>query len=1450
MVEEFVGEMRFGGPIPSDVLLAFEGREVQLRKIVKGNDPDGHAEDFIGSLDDAYGDGLGVFVQMVESLIGGRAGLVRRTMDFYEANAPAFPAEAFLVHYLNGMPRAVERPRQVLIDPAKLPEGTTLTINEEAFEVAASEGGQDMRLVSLESGAADFPIMALQRVPVDAASVTPPAEADDQQGPSAQPVRGEAGPGTGPGAAPRRQRVRVPDPAKAMRDAGESALQPPRAAPPSSDEPTTRAGRKLVAAIRRDVRGRKVGVRSIVRMLGDALGVEHRIGREQVTRASPAHYVADGFHLVRSTTEAAAWMFHEDAHGLAALVQERFPLFLRGRGDPLSLGDRLVKITLRPDSMASERTPAEGFAEWVRFYVTDPVSLPREVTHRVEAFLHEHFPRHLATLRDARLAWEAHLARDPDARDASYRHDRLPKAGWRELTGHGRDWLMFSMASASSALDQRLLKPAFDVVMRRSVRAGKRLDELTFDTPADPQNAHTMTLLAPALVGRAMYGGRHGPKGVTILQFGPRPFEDLLDQLEPGQRTEAAAAFDLDKLKGGAGGGRHGELLELTDFSVADVVEAVKSGDRGNPNAWEDFENYAWRTLALYRWQNHGVRYAGILDDQPPHVMRAQIQKAEAAHPTWRGELDRLTRLMNQTLLLPVLTGELTLPQAVHIVKTQGTFLPVRVHAGTQVQAEQKPAVGGAGASPSAGIQRIGGGDRPYEGSLLDAVERAIKRRYDAYAHQNVMTAVWNFTQAAGRLEGVPLEARAAVQRLLVPLALDMKLIASLESEGDYDEIRRVIADYLNGQTARELGTTPDKLPPEAQIGPEDVALAFPQTADVWRPVRPQAVNVIAPFVPGTGQRRFIQVGDPILYRYFARARQPHRAWKALTDLVAGVEQPLRRLATRNHVFALKNFLTRDSATAQMLGESALPFSQAVTGLLTRLKGDPELAAAAAFAGELYSRFAQDMNSARQRSRVDSFKAALAEGIVQPDWADLNVAEMLARSPGVVASTLAKPLDLGLWALGGPKSAEASELLNRLGAFDAARRRGLSTAKAVEQMQRVTGYFSERAGSPAAAAFWRTTAFFNAGVQVLMQTYQRATDPRPRAGAALLGGGGRARHRAGSAFAFAARLGAIAATWALYRLMQELYLDDDDRAQLAERTEEDMVTNTFFKDPVSGVLIRLPHDYGPAGMAQAVGELAVDRYLAVRRRVEGGPSSKQLAWNLLTRAAALPEWQALLTGPGEEALQLYTNRDFYFQREVVPGWLEDQFPLHPEYRHFDNTPASYTWLAGKLRVSPLQVQHVTRSRFGNVMDDALTAIDQAVQGRPPQELDQVPYIGRLFLREPRGWRARSVEDLSDLDRAYRSAKSVADYLIEHGAAADEPRLQEVRRTIDALTDVHVAFNRMSKLWDRRRALGPDRAEVHADVAALEREMLSLAQRALKAHRRRNQDEPPTSDAKE
>lgn len=147
----------FSGDMPPELTRHFE-ENPHLLGVLHSNRPGGTGEDFMAEV------GFDKYVELVEQVAAGRAGLVRRAIEFGRQSGD--PEAMFLAWLADVTPMAEDRTEKQLINPDRLPVGATFTIEGVPVRVADAIGERMLVADGLE-----VPAFALDRIPIDEGSL-------------------------------------------------------------------------------------------------------------------------------------------------------------------------------------------------------------------------------------------------------------------------------------------------------------------------------------------------------------------------------------------------------------------------------------------------------------------------------------------------------------------------------------------------------------------------------------------------------------------------------------------------------------------------------------------------------------------------------------------------------------------------------------------------------------------------------------------------------------------------------------------------------------------------------------------------------------------------------------------------------------------------------------------------------------------------------------------------------------------------------------------------------------------------------------------------------------------------------------------------------------------------------------------------------------------------------
>lgn len=1218
-------------------------------------------------------------------------------------------------------------------------------------------------------------------------------------------------------------------------------------------------GRGKVASKKQQADGKrpkgkaKFGLRSIVRFAFDALNTPLFVGKVNTQKKRPAHFKKPQA-IVRS--RAAQWQlnFHEIGHAISYRLLDEQPNMWD------ALEPELVALTQMDGSMASAESAEEGAAEFVRRYVVDPLSINAGLTQRFTDAVNRVGPGIMQVLHDTHRLYAAHQARPLEDQLATQTNDTGQPAGLVagfKAVGLNMLFNVIGPGTAIHALKvgtfkaitglrgpdpfglRGLLKEKTDPAYRSRLALARQFLKEIEDSPADITNAYQMMIHIPQEVDRALWGVHQGREGIRVLQTAEgfdALSEDSLLALEE-------AGFDVPEPGVSPG---HGGYIYLSEQSIGSIRQTV-----GREN-WETFKVYGQYRAALDRFKTKGHVYPGLTDGVNPDKLEAWIKEQDAAHPDWNDQFKAINHYMDQLVLVAVLSGELDVPAAVRIKQAWNDYWPL------PRQTERVGRKSGLGVEPTAGIRRAFGSNLPFR-SLEEAVETRTKMALESYYQNRMMWAVCKYGEVLDNLKGVPFDVRKDARRLMLPLHLDPKKVATLSE----DEQKAVVADYLNrtklvefagaelarmglevedleklplAELRKRLRTIMPQIAENASLADileaigksmgiqfepvkaADINLSFPGRA-LFRAKKPNAVNVVGAFF--NGKRQYFQVPDMHLFEIFAKSQPPGPYVQTINRIAGGTIKPWKRAITQNLAFAIRN-LFRDMNTAMFLGDdglkSLIPFYYISIGLVNRLKGDPA-GIRQHSAAELLSKALDATTRDSHQSVVHQFKSVLSEGIIPEGYADLPMSDKLASLPGQIQSMLLKVADVLNVVTGGRWLSQTTESLAREGAYIAKLRQGYSVEAAQTAYDRITGNFGQRGANANAASFVGMAGFLNPALQIMWGQVEKFTHPDPKV---------RAFH-AGFKLPIIASWGAVGAALN-FLLTAALHPDDDDRdevfARMRERLDEDRLSYMAI-----GGKVRLPFDYGMVGSVASFGWNSVEEQL-----LDDPIAGQKKAGELLERARDLPGPTEWLMPHFKTLVELYVNHSFFFNEAIVPEWMSAAYPHNPELQTWNDMPAIYNQIGQGIGVSPIKVRYFVRNIWTQQMDDMVRTVEHFTGTTQFKEPADLPVIGRLIQREPRGWYSQSVKSVAELETDYAAAKAFVKHVEGQLTAGKldpaeyQDKLAEAQARLDQLEAAHAQFRAIEDTWDQIKAERKRPGTDWERIRQLERSMTEQAQR--------------------
>jgi hypothetical protein len=1020
-------------------------------------------------------------------------------------------------------------------------------------------------------------------------------------------------------------------------------------------------GRSLLKKIAGAKDGQKVGVRSIVDFVNDAVGVEMRRSSSQTSKRHPAHYRPAG-HVAFTRNSMSQINFHEAGHGLKELVEARSPKWFA------SFEKELLALTKAGGSMASANNIHEGVAEWLRLRVIDPSAVDQlRVTPALDQLLAEKFPGLDGKLRDASRAMHAFYEKPADVRWSMFANAprRATVSGLVDSLVRGSDALsdFFSSGAPLSRQDRKL----FRTIMKERAEAG-------------------LSLRAALREARRVRGKTQG----------------LLDShnlvLQIGSETQMAIT-GKGPLRGLRVYDADGALQRVFPKTWQEIVRGVP------PAKWQQFQEAGWAREALNRFEKDRLEYPGLRDGVRPEDLQAIVDKAVRDIPDFQKHAEEVQAFFDAVLDVKDLGG-LKAEGEVERMRRRGDYWPLpRVMESTAHTVRRRGHI-------SAGDFRARGSGEAIKG-LSEVAEERVRDAMTAYYWNQMGLKMSRDLMAVARDPKLPMEARAVAGRVLQPLKMQRAVAATVSQE---EAIGWILAD-LNAMKAAELGRPLTK---EERIAAEDVNLSW-DFKDVWRPTAPKDYHVIS--ILEKGERKFFQVQDPSMFNLFASPDQASKAAQAVQWALGPSLQNWKRGITQSLPFAVNN-LMGDLFNQVMLNNDAIgwfPGGATMLGVINRFtKKYPQ----AFQEGLLLARVEPSSVELMNQVKHNAIWQFLTEGFYVSQAKDPAARFLLtALQPSNLLFPIWKMADLVNLVTGGRAVAPFFEGATREGAAVFKKMTGGTDAEANRAYWRVTGTFNEHASMPDFRVAMSMPGFFNPMIQAVRGAGQNLTDPDP----------------AVSGSAWAKLLVLIPALFGGAAYLRFKTMSEEEKEEERQRT----ITDRASYHDIAGMRIRFP--YGPEGAAASLVYNAVMDDLLGRTPADAKVATR----NALNRIAGLGSPLEFLGPQIKSATEAKMNWSTFRQQHIVAPWMTG---LPASEQFYSTTPEFYKKLGRWADLSPAKIQYFVQNGLNNQVDEAIRVLDNLEQNKPVSENAELPFVGRMFIRDPMGFASASVRSLGDIEQ--------------------------------------------------------------------------------------------------
>lgn len=609
-------------------------------------------------------------------------------------------------------------------------------------------------------------------------------------------------------------------------------------------------------------------VSGLARKLRVALGLTHRQGRLRGRRALGEYGLADGVVRTKHMHELDV-LAHEAAHALEFMKKP--PALLKAMKAHAAL---LKTFDYDPDAARRH----EGFAEWFRWYVTNP-DVARKMAPKFyedfEAAMREDLPEAFEAIRDIQDAYQALLSSASlDVAAASVAHTGRPgplSAFHRAISENGLG------GAISDLLDKAYTWFVDD--LHPIARAERRLLDI------DAENR----------------GGRR-----RDLKAAGSPY--VLARLS----REAYAAGRLDAMEGVV-------PYRGTDPEGPSIADALEVAFGKKPvGDWpreklDAFDAYLISRRMVHEWDRYE---AGQLDRPPDKFPRAYheqvIADAEAKNSTWP-EAARMIYAWNTALWRKELDAGFISPE------THAAGLEIQDYVPLQRDVSDKKDAGRPNRAVRGSLQHSGGAKR-FRGSTRDVISpltSMVRRAYELNAlirRNDVIGKLDQLARAAGPGGGAIAERlpQTQVEAVRVNAASAVEALAKAQ-----------------GLSNRDVSTLVAQA--EAKMG-EDADIT------IWRRGRlePKPGEAVV-FHWSSGEPHPILIGDPDLYT--AITGMDRQMANALVDTFSGLSSMLRAGITLSPEFQSRNLVRDQLATWVNTDVGVVPGIDFLRGAALSIRG-------------------------------------------------------------------------------------------------------------------------------------------------------------------------------------------------------------------------------------------------------------------------------------------------------------------------------------------------------------------------------------------------------------------------------------------------------------------------------------------------------------------------------
>jgi hypothetical protein len=743
-----------------------------------------------------------------------------------------------------------------------------------------------------------------------------------------------------------------------------------------------------------------------------------------------------------------------------------------------------------------------------------------------------------------------------------------------------------------------------------------------------------------------------------------------------------------------------GSFRYLTGESWTDLRKKVPASKLAQ------FDQAAWAQESLNRWENGGLEYPGMREGILPEDLKAIVAMAVQDIPNFTRMYKEQSRFHDLILEVKEAGGLISGMDRARMQGARPGYWPL-----PRVMTAGRGAAGRGRGDMSAGVYRARGSGEAIR-NIDEVTEERTREMFEAYYWNRFGLKLYDNMAAVAKDLSLPAEARILAGSTMVKMKMPMKAAASVSKEEALGWVMKSIGDAYE----KVLGFRPE-------VKAEDVNLSW-SFRDVWRPVKPTDVNVVS--LLRDGVREYYQLGDPAIFGLFASPQTASKMGKAASWLLGPMTQNWKRNITQGAVFALRN-LFRDTFTQTLLNPDPIgwvPGWAHTKGVVNKFtKKYPQV-------------FSEGLLLSRVQPSEQEMLASIKHGAI---WQWLSEGFYVSQAKDPVIKTAATVLQPSNWLFpvwktadlinlvtGGRAMSAFFETAGREGAAVAALQRGATDEEALAKYWTASGQFNEHSGIADARIAMSIPGFLNPMLQGVRNVGQKLSDPDP----AVRG------------TAWTRLLVMIPVMFGGAAIARYLMMDEDDKERERQRVVDDRLS---FMD-LAGFSVPFP--YGPEGVMGSVVYNATMDDLLGRPKVDADRTAIMLLKRIVDPGSGLQFFGPQLATIMEANMNWSTFR----QKHIVAPWMV-QLPASEQY--YSTTPEFYRKVGTMMNYSPAKLQYIVQQALSRQADETLRLAESIDRGRPMMEMADVPFVGRLFVRDPIGFGSQAVRSVTAVEDRLR-----------------------------------------------------------------------------------------------